>query len=64
MPSTYEPFKFMIEAPGAFVCLGLILAGMNYLNMWQIKKKATDPEIICAAEYVVPAVAEPATAEK
>ena len=64
MGSSYEPFLFMIEAPGAFVCLGLILAAMNYLNMWQTKKKATDPEIICAAEYVVPAVAEPATSEK
>ncbi len=64
MGSSYEPFGFMIEAPGAFVCLGLILAAMNYLNYWQTKNKATDPEIICAAEYVVPAVSEPAPAEK
>lgn len=28
----YEPFAFMIEAPGAFVCLGLILALMNAIG--------------------------------
>lgn len=31
----FEPFSFMIEAPGAFVCLGLVLAGMNALTNWQ-----------------------------
>ena len=25
----YQPFTFMLEAPGAFVCLGLLLAAMN-----------------------------------
>ncbi len=29
MSASYKPFKFMIEAPGAFVCLGLMLAIMN-----------------------------------
>ncbi len=29
MFESYQPFKFMVEAPGAFVCLGLILALMN-----------------------------------
>lgn len=29
MWESYEPFKFMIEAPGAFVCLGLLLAIIN-----------------------------------
>jgi electron transport complex protein RnfE len=29
MGHAYQPFKFMVEAPGAFVCLGLILAVMN-----------------------------------
>lgn len=29
MPDFYKPFKFMIEAPGAFVALGLLLAIMN-----------------------------------
>ncbi len=32
MSSSFEPFTFMIEAPGAFVCLGLILAIMNVLG--------------------------------
>jgi electron transport complex protein RnfE len=27
--SSFQPFTFMIEAPGAFVCLGLMLALMN-----------------------------------
>lgn len=30
--SSYEPFKFMVEAPGAFVCLGLMLAIMNLVG--------------------------------
>lgn len=29
MGESYQPFAFMIEAPGAFVCLGLILCIMN-----------------------------------
>ena len=29
MPAAFEPFTFMVEAPGAFVCLGLMLAVMN-----------------------------------
>ena len=28
----FEPFRFMIEAPGAFVCLGLMLCVMNMLG--------------------------------
>ena len=27
--ASYQPFTFMVEAPGAFVCLGLVLAIMN-----------------------------------
>ena len=26
---SYQPFSFMIQAPGAFVCLGLMLCLMN-----------------------------------
>jgi electron transport complex protein RnfE len=26
---SFQPFQFMIEAPGAFVCLGLMLCIMN-----------------------------------
>jgi H+/Na+-translocating ferredoxin:NAD+ oxidoreductase subunit E len=29
MGESFKPFIFMVEAPGAFVCLGLILAVMN-----------------------------------
>jgi electron transport complex protein RnfE len=29
---SFEPFKFMVEAPGAFVCLGLVLALMNLVG--------------------------------
>jgi electron transport complex protein RnfE len=32
MGPSYEPFKFMVEAPGAFVCLGLLLGVMNVLG--------------------------------
>ena len=28
----FEPFKFLVEAPGAFVCLGLMLGVMNILG--------------------------------
>ena len=30
--SGFEPFSFMVEAPGAFVCLGLMLCVMNMLG--------------------------------
>jgi len=30
--ASFQPFQFMIEAPGAFVCLGLMLCGMNILG--------------------------------
>jgi electron transport complex protein RnfE len=29
---SYEPFTFMVEAPGAFICLGLMLCIMNLLG--------------------------------
>lgn len=32
MGHSYEPFSFMVEAPGAFVCLGLLLGIMNVLG--------------------------------
>ena len=28
----FQPFAFMVQAPGAFVCLGLMLCGMNMLG--------------------------------
>ncbi len=30
--SSFQPFTFMIEAPGAFVCLGLMLCIMNLFD--------------------------------
>jgi len=30
--AAFEPFTFMVEAPGAFVCLGLLLCIMNLLG--------------------------------
>ena len=29
---SYEPFSFMVEAPGAFICLGLMLCLMNLVG--------------------------------
>jgi electron transport complex protein RnfE len=29
---SFQPFSFMVEAPGAFVCLGLMLCIMNVLG--------------------------------
>ncbi|GAB6178285.1 electron transport complex subunit E [Desulfobaculum senezii] len=38
MWESFEPFAIMVKAPGAFICLGLILAGMNAFNVWHAKK--------------------------
>jgi len=38
----FQPFTFMVEAPGAFVCLGLMLAGMNAFTNWQRKTKGLE----------------------
>ncbi len=32
MPDAFQPFTFMVQAPGAFVCLGLMLCVMNILG--------------------------------
>ena len=32
MWSTFEPLKFMVKAPGAFVCLGFLLGLMNIIS--------------------------------
>jgi electron transport complex protein RnfE len=32
MSASFQPFTFMVEAPGAFVCLGLMLCIMNILG--------------------------------
>ena len=40
----FRPFSVMVEAPGAFLCLGLILAAMNLINRWQAKRKGRSEE--------------------
>ena len=49
----FTPFTVMVEAPGAFLCLGLILCAMNALNHWQAKRRGLDapanPVSGCAA---------------
>ncbi|WP_027722566.1 electron transport complex subunit RsxE [Maridesulfovibrio zosterae] len=42
MPVSFKPFSFMVEAPGAFVCLGILLSGMNAYTSWQRKKKGLE----------------------
>ena len=44
MPESYEPLRIMVQAPGAFICLGLILAGMNMLNFRQARRKGEQAE--------------------
>lgn len=38
MWDSFEPFALMVKAPGAFICLGLILAGMNAFNVWNARR--------------------------
>ena len=33
--TNYQPFTFMVKAPGAFICLGLLLGLMNAFNRWR-----------------------------
>ncbi|WP_432735305.1 electron transport complex subunit RsxE [Maridesulfovibrio sp. FT414] len=40
---SFEPVAFMVKAPGAFVALGVILAGMNAFNRYQSRKKGETP---------------------
>ncbi len=39
MWSSFEPFAIMVAAPGAFICLGLVLGGMNLLTIKKAKRK-------------------------
>lgn len=39
MPATFKPLGFMVEAPGAFICLGLLLGLMNLVNRLQAAKR-------------------------
>ncbi|MBG0790100.1 MAG: electron transport complex subunit E [Desulfovibrionaceae bacterium] len=38
----FEPVRFMVEAPGAFVCLGVLLAAMNAFTNWQRRTKGLE----------------------
>ncbi len=38
----FKPFQVMVEAPGAFICLGLILCAMNAFSKWQASRKGLD----------------------
>lgn len=40
----FEPFRIMVQAPGAFICLGLLLAGMNMFNFWQASRRGSKVE--------------------
>lgn len=42
MPDAFQPFAIMVEAPGAFLALGLTLGAMNYLNYWTARRKGLD----------------------
>jgi electron transport complex protein RnfE len=44
----FKPFAFMVQAPGAFVCLGLILAGMNCFNVWHARRTNQEPKDVSA----------------
>lgn len=35
----FEPFKFMVQAPGAFVCLGVLLATVNLISAYRERRK-------------------------
>lgn len=35
----FKPFAIMVQAPGAFICLGLVLGAMNMLTIIQNKRK-------------------------
>lgn len=34
----FEPLSIMVQAPGAFICLGLILGGMNLITIWNARR--------------------------
>ncbi len=38
----FSPFTVMIEAPGAFIALGVILCAMNAFTKWQAKRQGLD----------------------
>lgn len=51
MGSNFEPLRIMVQAPGAFICLGLILAVMNVINVRQAARqgKKAEAPVQCGA---------------
>jgi len=45
MPSSYIGFELLQRPPGAFICLGLILAAMNFISMRLEKKEGQTCEL-------------------
>ncbi len=35
----FQPFGFMVEAPGAFIGLGMVLGAMNFYTNWQRRRQ-------------------------
>ncbi len=46
---SFEPFHIMVEAPGAFICLGVILGFMNYLSKVQNRRRGLDKKNVGSA---------------
>ncbi len=45
MWESFSPFTVMVEAPGAFIALGIILCAMNAFTKWQAKRQGlAEPE--------------------
>ncbi|MGE4292818.1 MAG: electron transport complex subunit RsxE [Desulfovibrio sp.] len=44
MPAGFKPFNFMVEAPGAFVCLGILLGAMNYFGNLRRRRQGLAPK--------------------
>ncbi len=42
MWESFSPFTVMVEAPGAFIALGVILCAMNAFTKWQAKRQGLD----------------------
>ena len=63
---SFEPFSIMVQAPGAFLCLGLILAGMNAFSGWYSRRHEGPPPraVEAIASCSSPGVAYLAIAEE
>ncbi len=45
MWKSFEPFGIMVEAPGAFLALGCVLALMNFINSWQARRDGKEAPV-------------------